>query len=209
LIFASALRRWVLRLLGFMIVFHSLWWVGDANTWALGGLKIFMEFGLPWFLEGVSGVWRTASGGWMLGTSISGAGTGSLGVFIDGLLLAKGVAWMPTALALVAATTPLNLLRIASALPIAFVSAAVLTVISAAANLALIVNPNPTIWSNGIARPLIGGLSMSPYPDWYFFLVTLGLYFNLNVAALVMPVVVWVILCRREITPLFAAARPG
>ena len=190
-------------------MFHGLWWTSDANTWVLSSLKIFMEFGLPGLLEGVSGVWRTASGGWMLGTSISGAGTGSLGVFIDGLLLAKGVAWMPTALALVVATTPANLLRIVAALLISFVSAAVLTVISAAANLALIVNPNPTIWSDGLARPLIEGLSMSPYPDWYFFLVTLGLYFNLNVAAMVMPVAVWVILCSREITSFFAAARPG
>jgi hypothetical protein len=46
--------------------------------------------------------------------------------------------------------------------------------------------------------PLVG-VEVTPYPDWYFFLVTMGLYFNLNVAALAMPIILWMIVCRQDL----------
>jgi hypothetical protein len=42
-------------------------------------------------------------------------------------------------------------------------------------------------------------INAEPYSTWYFFLLSLGFYFSLNVAMLALPVILWIVVCWRQI----------
>ncbi len=128
-----------------LLICHALWWWTAGDAWVLGVLKVLMELALPTLLDQVTGVWRTASGAWMVGTTFVGPKVSGFAVSIDPFLLRKCVMWIPSALALVAATSLHKPSRVVAGALAAMVLAALLTLISAAAMLAIIVNPNPTI----------------------------------------------------------------
>jgi hypothetical protein len=198
---AIELRRLLVRVLIAMLVMHGLWWMADVDQRLLALLKVPMEVILPALIDDVVRVTQAASpgGGWALLTSVKVNGGANLSLLVGNFVLAKSVFWIPSALALTLATTPRDLARLLLCAVIAIVIAAILIVVCSAAQLAIFLNPEPGIWADLNPRSPGLVLSVAPYPDWLFFLLSLGFYFTLNVAMLALPVVLWVIVCWREI----------
>jgi hypothetical protein len=67
-------------------------------------------------------------------------------------------------------------------------------------------NPDPGIWAELNPRPPGAVLSVEPYPEWYFFLLSVGFYFIVNVATLALPIILWIPFYWREIGELMDAA---
>jgi hypothetical protein len=67
-------------------------------------------------------------------------------------------------------------------------------------------NADPGVWAELNPRPPGMVLSVEPYPEWCFFLLSVGIYFTLNVATLALPIILWILFCWREIGELMDAA---
>lgn len=198
---ARELRPLFVRVLAAMVFVHSIWWFADADQWVLSVLKVPMEILIPAAIDEVLRVTRSseAGGGWALLTSVLVNNNANLSLHLSAFVLAKCVFWIPSALALTLATAPRDVAKLALCFIAALAVAGVLVLVCSAAQLAIFLNPEPGIWSELNPRPLGLELSVSPYPGWYFFIVSLGFYFTLNVAMLALPVVLWVLVCWREI----------
>jgi hypothetical protein len=201
------LRQLLLRVLAAMIFIHSLWWFADADQWVLAALKVPMEILIPAVVDEVLKVTRSAEvgGGWNLLTSVLVNNNANLSLHLSAFVLAKCVFWIPSSLALTLATAPKNLVKLVTCFIVALLVAGLLVLVCSAAQLAIFLNPEPGIWSELNPRPPGLELSVAPYPGWYFFVVSLGFYFTLNVAMLALPIVLWVLVCWREIGVLLQA----
>ena len=199
---ARELRPLFVRVLAAMVFVHSIWWFADADQWVLSALKVPMEILIPAAIDEVLRVTWTAElvGGWELLTTVLINGNANASILVNQFVLAKSVFWIPSAFALTLATVPRSISRLVLCLVVALVLAGVLILVCSAAQLAIFLDPHPGIWSELNARPLGMELSVGPLPEWQFFLLSLGLYFTLNVAMLALPVVLWVLICWREIS---------
>jgi hypothetical protein len=197
------LRGWLFRLLPTIVLLHLIWWFGDVSQLALSFLKIPLETLVPMLFDDLLRLSWSADGSWALFSSIqiNGASTAVLG--ISGFVLAKCVLWIPSALALVLATSPKEPDQWLLCAVAALLMAGAMIVICIAAHLAIFVNPEPNIWSELNPREPGLVLSKAPYPDWYFFIVSIGFYFVLNVAMLAMPVILWLVISRRDVSQFF------
>lgn len=82
---------------------------------------------------------------------------------------------------------------------LALAVAGLLILVCAAAHVAIFLNPEPGIWAELNPRPPGLAINAEPYSTWYFFLLSLGFYFSLNVAMLALPVILWIVVCWRQI----------
>lgn len=197
------LRTWISRLIPAILILHGLWWFGEINQQVLNLLKVPLETLVPAIFKDILRLSWSADGSWSLLSSIQINGTQTAALGISGFVLAKCVFWIPSALALTVATAPKEPGRWVVCSLVALLIAAFMIIICVAAHLAIFVNPEPSIWSELNPRDPGLVLSKPPYPAWYFFIVSLGFYFVLNVAMLVLPIIVWLVTCRREVTQFY------
>ena len=203
---APKLRTLIFRVLVAMPLVHAAWWYGDMDQWVLSALKVPMESIIPLAIDEIVRVTKTpeAGGGWALLTTVLINGSSNAVLISSAFILAKCVFWIPSALALVLATVPTSVTKLLLGAFAAFSLAGLLILVCAAAQLGILLNPEPNLWSDLNPRPPGMTLSVGPYPDWVFFLVSLGFYFTLNVATLALPIILWAIICWREIGELLS-----
>jgi hypothetical protein len=205
-----SISRWLVRVIPFLILLYTLWWLANVEESVLAVIKILMESLLPQLFSTVSSVAHAVEGGWKITTTVHPVGEPLVVVAlgIAPVFLSKCVIWVPAALALVLASAPTQPKRIGFALLFTLATAVAATLICVAAHLAVTINGTPAMLDDDILPPPPDfRLNAIPYPAWYFHLVTFVSYLVILVAPLAMPVIVWFVICNKEIRAMLGTAR--
>ena len=201
----SNLKPWAIRFaLGLGLLYAAWWWL-QADLTIIAGLKVVMESWLPALFSDLKRLTTAPSGGWLLHTAIAPVNdpTVNLTLEVDLVFLRRAITWIPAVMALVWATAPRVPRRWIEGLVAALVTSALLVTICVAAHLAVLVNGTPSLLDDDtLPKPPDFPTTSLPYPVGYFHAVTFAFYLTVIVAPMVMPVLLWGWVCRRElITP--------
>ncbi len=206
----SSLTRWVASVMTSLIALYALWWLADLERLVLAGFKIVMESLLPSVFSVVKSVTHAAEGGWKITTTLSPVDDTSaiIAIGIAPVFLNKCVIWIPAALALVAASAPKRPKTLGWALALILLSAVTTLFICLAAHLAVTINGTPAVLDDDILPlPPNFPINASPFPIWYFHLITFANYLVVLVAPLALPIVIWLIACHRDVRALIGTRR--
>jgi hypothetical protein len=197
------LRIGVARLVLAILVLHCLWWLGGLDHWILVLLRIPLDTYIPNIFDHIERVVALDRDRWLLLTSILANDGRYHALFISWGVLAKCVIWIPSALALTIATVPWQPKRWLICLLSALLISTVMLIVNIATEWVLFVNSNPSIWVK--LDPDIPGLGVidAPYAEWTVFILNFFFYFILNGSMIAMPILTWLVICRREVAQFY------
>jgi hypothetical protein len=199
---AVAVRSWFARVFIALLVAYCAWWVGELDRLFLNFLKIVMEPLLPAVFGEIRSVMHSVDGGWRIVTALRPISHSfdDVSFGVDEIFLLKSIVWVPAALALVTSSARFKIRPLGMGVGLVLLGSISVLITCIAAHLAVLVNNTPAALDDDIL-PLPPGveLNVEAYPNWYFHLVTFANYLGMLAAPLGMPVVIWLIVCRREI----------
>lgn len=193
---------WSARLLIALVIVYSAWWVWDLDRSVLNMLKILMELLLPSLFGDIGSVMHSVDGGWKINTLLSPVGDPSrqMSFRIDSVFLFKSIVWIPAAAVLIVVSAKRRSRSILTGSTLILLAACSVVIVCVAAHLAVVVNNAPAVLDDDILPPPPGVvLSATAYPAWYFHGITFLHYLGMLVAPLMMPVIIWLLVCHREI----------
>jgi hypothetical protein len=193
------LKPWLTRLVAALVVLYSVWWFADFDRALIAAVKVVMESWLPAMFADLRRVSIAPNGGWILHTSIAPINdpVSTLNLYIDPVFLRRAVMWVPAGPALVFASAPRSLKLWVQGLLATAIAASLLITICAAAHLAVLVNGMPSLLDDAmLPQPPDFSTTAHPYPRAYFHAITFAFYLTVIVAPMVMPVVLWGVVCR-------------
>ena len=204
----STLKPWLLHLAAALVPLYGVWWLAELDRALIALLKVLMESWLPAMFADLQRISTAPSGGWILHTAIAPLKdpASTLNLELDLVFLRRAVMWVPAVPALVFASAPRSPKRWAQGLLATALAASLLVAICVAAHLAVIVNGTPSVLDDAmLPKPPDFPTTAHPYPRAYFHAITFAFYLTTIVAPMAMPVVLWGVVCRRELLP--ASAR--
>lgn len=199
---AFTVRSWFARVFIALLVAYCAWWVGEVDRLFLNFLKIVMELLLPALFGEIRSVMHSVDGGWRIETVLRPISQSydRVSFRINDVFLLKSIVWAPAALALVTASARLKLRSLAKGLGLILLGSLSVLITCVAAHLAVLVNNTPAVLDDDtLPLPPSFELNVEAYSSLYFHLVTFANYLGMLVAPLGMPVVIWLLVCHREI----------
>lgn len=201
----SILSPFLGRLFFSLLSLYSLWWFAEVDQAVVRMIKVALESFLPSLLTDLARISNSPLGGWTLRTTVSPVQNLQLfvTVTVPAVYLLRALVWIPAALALIFASAPSNPRKWGSGLLLCSVMALLLVSIPVAFHLAVLVNGMPPVAVENVISPLGFPTTATPYPLWYFRLIDFAFYLAIIVGPMLMPPVLWVLICRREIERAF------
>jgi hypothetical protein len=198
----ATLKPWLIRLVAALALLYGAWWYAELDRALIALLKVLLESSLPAVFADLQRISTAPSGGWVLHTAISPLKdrASTLNLEVDLVFLRRAVTWVPAALALVFASAPRSPKKWLQALLATLIAALLLVAICAAAHLAVLVSGTPSLLDDAmLPQPPDFPTTAHPYPRAYFHAVTFAFYLATIVAPMAMPVVLWVVVCRKAL----------
>lgn len=204
----SAFRRWLLRLVLWLVPLCAAWWWLGGSDWFLRMLSLLADATLPHtvFAE-VKEIFWQANHKWRVRTQLGIVNSAeTLIIFLAEPTLMHIVLGFPLLWALLLATTGPKKLRLllGTLLQTAFSLMGVAAHIWA--YLAVVVNHRASVIDEKLVPPPFA-LIATPYADWVFHLSHFSYYLAVVVMPLISPVLIWVLLCPRGIMGLVVSLR--
>lgn len=203
-------RGWLIRLVIWLPpLFAAWWWLGLAEG-VLHGLSILAAMSLPMlFHQIVSEIVRQENQSWMVLTKlvIEHSDPSSLVVMvISKEKLLHMIFGFPFLWGLLLATQGKRVRRIIWGTLLLIAISLIGIATDLWASLAVIINHQVSFIDEGVVPPPFQ-VSVPPYPEWLLHLSSFARYLSILIVPMIAPVLIWVILCPRNITRLLVSLR--
>jgi hypothetical protein len=202
---------WLVRVVPLLALLYALWWLAGIEQSVLAAIKVVMESIGPQVFSTVQSVAHSIEGGWKITTTIRLVDDQSAVAVLTvaPVFIKKSVIWIPAALALVLGSTPKKKTKsVGLALLLCGCASVTLALICFAAHLAVVINGTAAMLDDDVLPlPPDFPLNVSPYPLWYFHLVTFAAYLGALIAPLAMPAIIWVVTCHKEIRAMISTPK--
>jgi hypothetical protein len=204
----NGFRRWLLRLVLWLLPLCVVWWWLGGADWFLRVLSLLADAVLPhWVFADVQQILWQGNQTWRVRTALGIVNSPeSLIIFLSKERLTHIVLGFPLLWALLLATAGPKKFR----LVLGTLLLAGLSLLGVAAHIwafmAVVFNHRASVIDEALMPPSFTLLA-APYPDWQFHLSSFAYYLAAIVVPLISPVLIWVALCPRGVKRLVVALR--